>query len=58
MEWNYGKRTWTGRTGTKLEKVPENRRPSPKSLLKLEREISDAIKDNDVMRHKSIINNL
>ena len=43
-------------TGAKIEKVPESRRASPESLLKLERDIAESIENNKIMSHKSFIN--
>lgn len=43
-------------TGAKMEKVPESRRASPESLLKLERDIAESIENNKIMSHKSFFN--
>lgn len=43
-------------TGAKMTKVPQSRRATPESLLKLEREIEAAISANKVMAQKSFIN--
>lgn len=55
MNWNevMARELEKAGTGAVMTRVPDNRRASAISLLKLEREIASQISENEVMRTRS-----